>query len=170
MEQMFEGPYGKAEVIPIADPTDPRAAMTIVQWLLYAPPYHPLWNYYVLMVVQLKEHPNFPPPKIRIEGSTAELCVVSLHPDHEPYDVAMLQSYQAPDKSVPWLQPPGVSVQLNATEGEMLELAELSARAICDGHLNPEPPFSTEGNWKHWQSSLEQTLAHMRTGGHEHDG
>lgn len=161
MSARREGVAGWAEHVPLLDPADPRGAMTVIQWLIRAPGYHPVWTYYLAFVVRLDEHPKFPPPRLHFEGATHEFLVTALHPDHEPYDVTKMQGYEVTG-DLPWLSPPSVCVQFEATDAEMLELCELAVRAVVDGRMNPEPPGLTEPHWDRWKTALVKTLAHIR--------
>ncbi len=152
------GPAGTAEPIPF-DLDDPEAAETVASWLLTAPAAHPVWTQYALVVVRLRDDvPGFPPPHRRFVGATHELLVLALNPDGGPYTGAAL----AEGKVLPYLMPPNLVEQFEATDHEMQDLASLAAQAVAHGILNPD----TDGRAA-WLPVLVKTLAHTR--GEEHE-
>lgn len=69
-ETEFHGPYGRAAAWAVPD--HPSAAETVCHWILTHPQGHPLWSQYLLAVVRLTDHPDFPPPKRQFEGATQD--------------------------------------------------------------------------------------------------
>lgn len=155
------GPAGEAHECP--PPDIPQAAQTVCRWLLNAPPYHPLWSQYQLVVVRLDSGvPGFPEPHLKFEGASHELIVVALDPEHPvtPDDLAQR------DYRLRFLNPVNIAHQFTATDDEMRELAYLAARAVVDGVLNPETADAPDRIRHAWLTSLVKTLAHIR--GEEH--
>ena len=165
-----EGPYGKAEVIPIPDV--PESAETVCQWLVTAPAYHPMWSQYLVYVVRLRDGiPGFPDPVRDFEGATHELCCFSLNPmddQNQPviHTPASILDRIENKKGLPYLTPVNVVQQHEATDAEMERLAELSCWSIIHGFLEPEATNGAERIRMNWLGSATKTLAHMR--GEEH--
>lgn len=163
MSTSFHGPYGTALRLDIPD--RPEAAQTVDHWLITAPPYHPLWSQYVLCVVRLDDLPGWPAPYRQFEGATHELIVVTLNPEHGPYDVDKMAGYANAAK-LPILTPVNIAHQLTASDDELREVAALAAWAVVNGHLNPETADAPERIRRAWLASLTKTLAHIRGEAH----
>lgn len=159
------GPYGHAEPIPMPD--IPVAAETCCAWLITAPHAHPAWTQYQLAVVRLRDNmPGFPPPKRHFIGATHELLILAINPDHGPWTVAAALEALHADRGIPFLTPVNLVLQFEATDDEMRQCADLSCRAIVNGHLSPEAPLGRESFTAAWLESWTKTLAHIR--GEEH--
>lgn len=164
MEALVQGPHGKAELIEI--PVTPQAAETVCAWLITSPGWHPFWEHYVFTVVRLTDDmPGFPAPHHEFEGTTHEMLMVALNPDEGPFDAEKIKGYFE-DGGLPYLTPVNVCEQFIATDEEMLELTLWGVRAIVNGQMSPEPPFSASTHSKNWLVSMTKTLAHIR--GEEH--
>lgn len=166
-----EGPYGKAEAIPIPD--RPDAAETLCQWLITAPMYHPMWTQYLLFVVRLRDDiPGFPPPERQFVGATHEMMLFALNPDPEDTGTPMRHTPKSllerieNNKGLPYLTPINIAQQHEATDEEMERVAELSAWAVIQGLMEPETSNGAERIREHWLTSATKTLAHIR--GEEH--
>lgn len=159
--ETITGLHGIAEHVPPVDASLPAWRTTVVQWLITAPGYHPAWNQYVLFVVRLIDDPDFPPAHKRLIDATHELDILALNPEAGHYDVARLQSHE-PTGDIPYLTPLSVSVQVEATDDELDQMAWYGAQAIVRGHMSPEPPFSTQAHWDDWTVAMVKTLAHIR--------
>lgn len=156
-----EGPFGRAEEGEIPDV--PEFAETVCHWLINAPVYHPAWSQYLLVVVRLRDGvPGFGPPKRQFEGTTHELHVVALNPDHR-LTVAELAD---PNTRAHYLTPINIAEQFIATDAEMQQLADLAAQAVVNGHLNPETADAPATIRRAWLTSLTKTLAHIRGEAH----
>jgi len=151
------GQYGRAVELEIPD-TAPQATC---QWLITAPAYHPLWSQYALGVVNLTvDLPHLPPAKLQFEGATHEFFVVALDPTGGPWTEAQAIAGIRP------LLPVNIAVQFTATDDEMHALANLCARGVVTGLLNPETSDAPTVIRESWLTSLVKTLAHIR--GEEH--
>lgn len=150
------GTYGKATRIPL--PQSTRAEQTLVMWLLDAPQAHPFWTQYLLSVVMLDDHPDFPPANKHFPEATHELFVFALNPDYGPHDEETLKPFMEKG-SLPILQPINVVQQFKATGEQMKKLVRCAVQDVVDGKLSPEAPFSTESNNKYWGAVLNKYLA-----------
>lgn len=166
MSTVHEGPAGRVQSCAIPD--TPEAAETLCHWLIDAPGQSPAWSQYVMFCVRLRDdQPGFAPVKRHYEGTTHELDVWAINPDHHLTVDLIEQSFASgePLVSRALLKPVNVCVQFIATDDEMLQLVDYAARAVADGILAAEPPFS--GNPRGvWLTPLTKTLAHIR--GEEH--
>lgn len=160
MTEKLEGPYGTAEQVPT--PGIPSAAETVCTWLITAPRAHPLWSQYMLAVVRLRDLTGFPPPARQFDGATHELLVVALDPEHGPMDPERAVRYWRRGRSLPYLTPVNIAHQIEGTDEEAAELAEMAARGVVRGHLMPETGDAPDAIRAAWKASLVKTLAHSR--------
>ena len=159
------GPFGRAEQLKVPD--QPDAAETVCHWLITAPAYHPLWSQYQLCVVRLRDNlPGFPPPHHQFPGSTHELIVIALNPEHGPHTPESIAERYRDGKGLPYLTPVNIAHQIEGTDAEARELAAMAAWGVVNGHLNPETADAPERIRDEWKGSLVKTLAHIR--GEEH--
>lgn len=161
----IEGPYGKAERLP--DPAQfKRGQETVVQWLIDSPVWHPLWRGYLLCVVRLRDdQPGFPPPVHKFVGTTHELMIAALNPDH-PQTIDALTRRMRDGKAVHYLTPINIAEQFIATDDEMIKLAWAGAWGVVFGYCNPETGDAPERIREDWLSSLTKSLAHIRGEAH----
>lgn len=167
MDPVFDtvkGAFGHAEPIPLAD--TPEAVETVCSWLITAPMYHPLWSQYVLCVVRLRDDvPGFPPPTRQFAGTTHELLVLAIKPDHR-WTAAELGHRLDEGGSLPYLTPVNIAQQFIASDDEMRDLASLASQAVVHGALGPETADAPERVRQSWLTSLTKTLAHLRGEAH----
>ena len=158
------GPYGEA--LRLTFPDLPMLAQTVDGWLLTAPTYHPLWSQYSLAVVRLDDDaPDFPPPYHQFPGTTHELLVLALNPDHGTQTAETMAGY-AETGNLPYLAPVNHAHQFIATDDELRQLASWAAWCVVHGHLNPETGDAPALIREAWLTSLTKTLAHIRGEAH----
>lgn len=68
----------------IPDP-HPPSELTVASWLIRAAWAHPLWSWYWLGCVSLRDVPGAPPATIYLPGATHEVFVYALQPDKPVY-------------------------------------------------------------------------------------
>lgn len=158
MEPVYEPVQGiHGDAAPLDVPATPAAAETVCLWLITAPAYHMAWSQYLLIVVRLTDDlPGFPPPSHKFEGTTHELMVWVLDPDHLQTPESA-NAFVAEHAMPPFLTPQNVVEQYIATDDEMRQLASLCAQSIVHGVLNPD----TDGRAA-WLPVTTKTLAHIR--------
>lgn len=146
---------GHAEMRPIDHAANPAA---LVCWIITAPMYHPAWSQYALSVVTLNNVPGLPPAHLKFPGATHELLVLAIDPTRGPVTATQDQ--------IVYLQPVNISMQFEATDDEMRDLASLLVQAVVHGLLDPETSNGPETIREYWLTSAVKTLAHLR--GEEH--
>lgn len=158
MEPIYEpvqGQYGDAA--PLDIPVAPHAAETVCMWLITAPVYNLAWSQYVLFVVRLTDDlPGFPPPHHQFDGTTHELMVFALNPDHRQ-TAESANECLAGGSMLPFLTPQNVVEQFIATDDEMRQVVSLCAQSIVHGALNPDSDGRSA-----WLPVITKTLAHLR--------
>jgi hypothetical protein len=61
-----------------------QRALTVSSWIVQAPNAHPIWTYYWIGCVSLRDTADTPPARIILAGATHEVMVYAINPDHEP--------------------------------------------------------------------------------------
>lgn len=158
----LEGPCGQALKLDTSGMANNEE--TVCSWLISAPVFHPMWSQYALLVVRLRDLPGWPPPHRQFPGATHELLVVTLNPEHGPYDAGMVSKYAA--GNLPVLTPVNVAHQIEGTDEEAEKLAYYGAWGICAGHLEPESSNGADRIREGWKVSMVKTLAHVRGEAH----
>lgn len=166
--ERIRGPYGTVEFVEMPSKDDPkltklaRAALDVARgtWLITSPGWHPLWSQYVLSIVSLEDHPDFPPPVIKFHGATHELLLLAINPDHQ-LTVEKVQNF-CKTGNLPYLSPINISEQFECIDEEIQQIAWLAARAVVNGHLNPEVADAPTRIREDWLTACTKGLAHMR--------
>lgn len=130
MTATYEGKFGK-----IYEITDQRAkqAASLAGWLMLLPGAHPLWNWYLLNVIHLRDIEGMPPAVKAEVSHTHEIIVVALDPERGRPDPANAESWQH-------LVPVNHAVQFAASnDGDAIDLGYAVACALADGRLIAEP-------------------------------
>lgn len=147
------GPYGTARRIPQARLK--RRPSTLDTWLIDAPYWHPWWSQYVLVPSTLADLPEHPPAVRHRDGTTHEITVLALDPDH-PTSVQRLLI-----DPLHYMEPASVCEQFVALEDrQAVEIGFMCTEAACFGKLNLEPSFSAEK--AAWAHAIAATLDHYR--------
>lgn len=172
--QTIEGPHGRADELPLKD--EPGYAATVCHWLITSDKFHPFWTQWFMGVVRLSEVPNMPPARHQFEGTTHEFLIVSLNPEFGDKEIMTGMLHDIPakqwsspqrylqfteSKGMPYLEPPDVAIQFEASDDEMRQMAKLCAEAIVLNGISPDQDYREV-----WKASLVKTLAHIR--GEEH--
>lgn len=163
-QDAHRGPFGEA--VRLTFPDIAATSQTVDGWLITAPTYHPLWSQYSMSVVRLDDDaPGFPPPYHQFPGTTHELLVMALNPDHGPQTAETMTGY-AETGGLPYLTPVNHAHQFIACDQELRQLASLAAWGVVNGHLNPETGDAPALIREAWLASLTKTLAHIRGEAH----
>lgn len=121
--------------------TDPRWPATIAAWLVHAPTANPVWQFWMVAVVHLRDLPNHPPAYLRYPTAGYELAIRAINPIDCP----------APDHRHPeflaYLHPPDLLLQFSGPD-------DLGASAVCnfvvetvvEGVLSPDS--DNRNSWK----------------------
>src|SRR5207244_7504063 len=112
--------------------------------------------------------PGFPPPYRQFIGATHELLCITLNPEEGHYDPERVKEhYETGD--LPFLMPPNVAVQVEATDDEVNQVVSLLAQSVVHGALATESMwtagFDKELNLA-WTTAITKTLAHGRGEAH----
>lgn len=135
----------------------PDTEATIASWILNVQAAHPFWSWWFLATVHLRPIPGAKPAHVVLPGATHELLVMALDPAHEPPNPAAFR-----EDDVHGLRPIDVTQQyVVRNDADAVDLAELCARACCDGVLSPDQDFR-----RLWEYHVTGTARHIAAGGH----
>lgn len=151
----WSGPYGTAKRIPRAN--YPDTTTTLDAWIITAPIWHPLWSQYMLALITLADVPGMPPAVIERPDATHQVIVMTLNPEHGPYDATTVR-----EDTLRFLRPGNIGEQFTATDDQAREIAALCVRACVDGVLSPETADAPDRIRAAWRSSIQKTVDHDR--------
>lgn len=157
MTDTHTGPHGTAERIPdnVIVPADIPTA-TRSGWLITAPGYHPLWSQYALWLITLADVPGVPPAVKHDDAATHEIMVLPLDPENGPHPIEALGS-----TFIEYVGRGNIAQQFTADSDEhAAHAAELCARAVTDGLLNPETGDAPDRIRAAWKYTIAATLDH----------
>lgn len=154
------GEYGTAVRIPRENWPEKMAQLST--WIITAPCWHIFWSQYLITVVSLATFPDIDPPHLQFPGATHELIVLTLNPDHGPYDARAC----TPENPVTFMPPHNVCEQFVTTDERAIEVCDLLARAVIDGLMCPETIEDPQGVQAAWRQSISVTLDHFRDPSH----
>jgi hypothetical protein len=156
-EPDWKGQGGAAWTLPMIRVT-PAHLAGIYSALLYAPMAHKFWAYHLLSVCHLRPIVGVSPAKKHYPEAEYELGVYAINPEvHTPDN--------PPDPDKPGydiLHPYDVVYQFHGvTNDQARSIGEACAKACAYGWMVPDSDFRSS-----WKVVLDQTLEHIKTGGH----
>lgn len=118
-------------------------------------PYHPLWRWWYVGLVSLRDAPGVPPAKKHFPEAEYEILCLSLDPTDGPPNLDKLDVGDLSGMP-PWLQPPDWVVQFHRVNDEQaVEILDLAAKAIVNG----QSCDSDYRSW--WQQAIPTTVKHV---------
>lgn len=134
-------------------------------WLLNGPGFHPMWKWWQISVVHLRDVPNVPSAFKHYPEAEYEFVIIALNPEKGTPDVELFEAgkeYGHP-KRAKFLVPQDVSQQFHGvTDVQAAKICEVAIKAILNGHISPDQDYRQQ--WKH---SIEETVRHMNEGRHD---
>lgn len=138
--------------VDISKPADPAQTATLASWLVTGP-FHPLWNYWSISVIHLRDIPGVKPANKQYPEAEYEFMIVSLNPDRAPHP-------DRPNETFHHLTPIDVAEHFHGlTDDQAKELCELAVRSIVGGLASPDQDWRA---W--WKKCIKNTVEHIRTG------
>lgn len=139
-----------------AAPETPDQTATLTAWLVHGG-FHPLWSYWMIAVIHLREIAGVRPSHKSYPAATHEFMIVSL-------ESAPGSAHVHPDpddpKSFKPLMPPDVVWQFDGLDdAKASRLADLAVKAIIAGHASPDVDWRS---W--WLEALPKTAEHLGSG------
>ena len=154
IEPTLRGKYGAAWLLDheaikrhkgVSD-DDPRASVTLPSWVVHAAYAHPIWSYYVVFCVALRDTPGVPKSKILLEGATHEVIVFALHPDETPAVDAMPQLLYPANFVGQFIEPDDAAAATRIKQ---------TVQDVTDGILNPDTDFLSQWVERFGDSNLK---------------
>lgn len=114
---------------------------------------HPMWEYWLVSSVHLRDVPDHRPATLQFPGATHEVLIAALNPDHPlPTGAGTARL----------LQPLDVVQHVTLDDdSQAVDLTKLVVEACCAGRMSPDSDFR-----RAWETVLTSTAAHLRG---EHD-
>lgn len=160
-EPTITGHAGRAWQAQPTEITRTRWPAGLSQWLLHCPGAHPVWSWYVVNGVTLRDIPGVPAAKLHFIGATHEVSVIALVPEYQPDDTWC--SVGPGGWPAHHMTPPNLVEQfVDLTDEHAVELTLMLVRSFCDGRLSPDTDFRSMT-----QEALAATASHLRAGKHE---
>ena len=126
---------------------------SLTAWLVNRKGAHPLWSWWCVSVVHLRDISGMPPAKKHYPEAEFELMVVAVDPDHSP----------DPDKAhegYPLLSPVDVVHQFHGlSDTDAIRLCAEAVEAIVEHRISPDQDFRAA-----WRTNLEFAIERFRTG------
>lgn len=138
---------------------DPKNVLTPLQmgaYLVHAPASHPMWPWYGIQAIALKDHPTTGQPcHVHFPGASHEFTVLALNPEKP------LPTPPNP-AGFHFLEPADQCVQvILADDDQARQMIGLVIRAVCEGVLIPDQDWRS-----YWRTTLANTAEHIRLGEH----
>lgn len=132
----LQGPAGEAWLIDISKPT-PRPHSTLAFYALHCPHAHPLWSWWSLAMIHLRDVPGIGPAKKHYPEAEYEILVMSCDPSpgDKPSENERVFNIDDP-ADYKYLKPQDICEQFHGpTDEGAIEIAGLFARGCVDGIL-----------------------------------
>lgn len=144
-------------------PVEPAHQAGVATWLVNGP-YHPLWSWWMLSIVSLRDIPGVPPATKHYPEAQYEFLIISIDPNVGVPDLEAIESGDdwavEKDGQRKFLSPVDVVVQFDGVDDAgALRVGETAIRAIVAGHSTD----SAFRSW--WERAIRATVDHERTGG-----
>lgn len=123
-------------------------------WLVNGP-FHPFWRWWIVSAVHLRDVEGAPPAKLRVEGATHEIMVISLKPDEE------ITPERLEGGDLPYLAAEMTHQVVGLRDDQAEYLLELMVRYIGSGRISPDSDYRSM-----WPEILDNTAEHLRYGTH----
>lgn len=127
-------------------------------YLVKTPGYgHPLWWYYQVHCIHLRDVPGEEPAKIRMKGATHEIMFIALNPKDA---LPPIKGWG----NASWLFPIDIEHQFAVRNDQQAKkLLNSVVKHICEGH-SPD-----QGYREYWSQVIDNTAEHLAFGGHPSD-
>lgn len=156
----FKDNFGQAwrlRLLPIGERGRPDKDATVGVFLVQAPYAHPIWSYWVVSIIHLRDIVGVKKAHLQFPEATHELAIVALNPEEQ------LPSL---DITVNWkihrLTPTDVIEQFKVSNDAIADqILELSIMRIIDGTISPDEDWRAV-----WKVCIEMTAEHFNNNLH----
>jgi hypothetical protein len=130
-EPDIPGQAGKGWKVKVQPPQDET---TLSAYLVSVYGAHPIWNWWLISFIHLRDIPGMPAAKKDYPEATYELLILTINPKSCPPD---------PDNpNYEYLVPVDVQIQFHGLEDEdVKELCKQAVTAIVDGCISPDQDY-----------------------------
>lgn len=151
----FVGLAGRAWLMELGEHARPEQGASLVGYAVTGE-WHPLWRWWLVSVIHLREVPGTPAPVKRYPEAEYEFIIVSVDPEVDP----------DPDQPFPqpikYLSPTDVVEQFHGvTDAQAVEIGTLAVRSIVEGMMSPDQDHRAA-----WHQVMTSTVDHYRQGLH----
>lgn len=154
-EPDIQGPFGRAwSLSHKSDVPDHTACLG--NWLVNVPGAHPFWEYWLIVVIHLRDIPGVKPAYKKYPEAEFEFSIHSIDPERCPSP--------DPDGGVgfPILSPVDVVEQFHGiSDRDARRVAEAGVTAIVNGQVSPDQDFRSL-----WGMLITGTVEHFKQGAH----
>jgi hypothetical protein len=133
----------------------PDSPATVACWLVHGMNFHPLWTWWMLTTIHLRDEDGLPPAYKTYGGATHEFQIVSLNPEQK-IDIDAIEA----GGTVSFLQPHDAVVQFGGVNDQMAkEVNRIAVHMVCSG-CSPDSDYR---QW--WNAAILRAAETIRTGG-----
>lgn len=168
MEPTISGTRGRAwdgRAFPAAPNPQPDWQGCCGQYVVNVPGAHPLWQWWMVSTVHLREIDGVKPPHLQRPTATHEFIILSMNPEigspEQQFDRyhQWLDEVRDSKRSI-YLSPPDLVFQVDGCTDEIAgEICTLLVRTFCAGGSSPDSDFR-----RYNEQLILGTLDHMRQG------
>lgn len=131
---------------------------TLTTWMVNAPQSHPIWTWYLISAIHLRDIPGVKPAIVVKPGNTHEIMFFALNPE-KPLPGLVVDETFKPSL----LRPYDLVHQFPAANDAIAdEILMLVIRTIADGLIMPDVD-----NRRAWERAIDDTARHYATGKHK---
>lgn len=140
-------------------------AATVSSWVINAPSAHPMWSWWQLSVVHLRDIEGVPKAHKQYPEAQFEFLIMAFNPEKGVPDIDLMDAGKEWGKPAgTFLSPVDVVHQFHGvTDDQAAEIARVSAWAVTTGLLSPDQDYRSR-----WEFHLKETVGHWASG--KHDG
>lgn len=130
----------------------------IKHWFIRGP-YHPFWHWWMISVIDLRDHPNTPPANKQYPEAEYEFSIYSLK---DEVNIEAADKGDLANRGYTLLSPPDVIFQFHGvTDKQASDICDLAVDLIVRGQ-------SCDSDFRQqWKSMLANTVTHYTLGIHE---
>lgn len=130
---------------------------SVCQWFVNGP-YHPFWHWWLVSVIDLKDHPGMPPANKQYPEAEYEFCIWSLEGE---VNVDAIDAGDIENRGFKILQPADVTFHFHrVTREQAAEICDAAVATIVAGQ-------SCDSDFREWwKGMLARTVEHYVLGVH----
>lgn len=132
---------------------------TLCLYLLHCTWSHPMWSWYHICGIHLRDIPGVKPPHKHFPEASHEIMILALNPRMKPDPDLLAQGKQDLD----FLTPPDLIHQVTGiTDDQFKQLVQEVVVTIVEGRMAPDQDFRGL-----WRRAIDATVQHIKEGKHK---